>query len=426
MLYDHIVPDQNNSLLRHSKEFLSSMLDIIAGTLLGVCVGMISGLIPGVHANTMAGILLGIQAVLISILGPVALASALMAALITHTFLDIIPSTFLGVPDADTALTVLPAHALCLEGHAQEAVRISALGSAAAVMLGIPLALLFYILLPTFQEWIDWWIGILLITIMGILIIYAESPFWSLVLFLSSGVLGLFTFRYSYLSWNSLGGSELLMPLLTGLFGIAVLLRASHGQMPPQRFEGMRLSVGSMIRGATLGTLAGALVGWLPGLSTATANGLLATLIRYRQDRRGYILATSAANTANAITGLAALYAISRMRNGVMVALATLELPPFSALLAAVSIAALLAYLLTVFFSRSALRFNGFPVRHLNLAVILFIVILSLVITGPFGILVLILATALGLVPSLLNIPRVTCMGAVILPVLFFAFGFPL
>jgi putative membrane protein len=402
------------------------MLDIIAGTLIGVCLGTVSGLIPGVHANTMAGILLGVQAILISVLGPVALASALMAALITHTFLDIIPSTFLGVPDADTALSVLPAHALCLEGHAQEAVRISALGSAAAVMLGIPLALILFVLLPAVQGYIDWWIGILLVAIMGILIIYAESPSWSLVLFLSSGTLGLFTFRYSHLSWSTLGGTELLMPLLTGLFGIAVLLRASHGQMPPQRYEGMRLSGGSMIRGATLGTLAGALVGWLPGLSTATANGLLATLIRYGQDQRGYIFATSAANTANAITGLAALYAISRMRNGVMVALSSLDLPPFSALLTAVSIAAFLSYLLTLFFSRSALRFNGLAVRHLNLAVILFVILLSLAITGPFGIFILILATALGLVPSLLNIPRVTCMGAVILPVLFLAFGLPL
>ncbi len=411
---------------RRAANSLTPMLDIIAGTLLGVCLGTISGLVPGVHANTMAGILLGVQGVLISILGPVALAAALMSALITHTFLDIVPSTFLGVPDADTALSVLPAHALCLEGHAQEAVRISALGSASAVLLGIPLALILFVLLPAYQGIIDWWIGILLVTVMGILIIYAESPFWSLLLFLASGALGLFTFRYTFLSWNALGGTELLMPLLTGLFGVAVLLRASHGQMPPQRFEGIRLSGRGMLRGATLGTLAGTLVGWLPGFSTATANGLLATLIRYRQDQRGYIFATSAANTANAITGLAALYAISRMRNGVMVALATLELPPFSALLVAVALASFLAYLLTLFFSRSAWRFNGLGVRNLNLAVILFIAILSFAITGPFGMLILILATLLGLVPSLLNIPRVTCMGAVILPVLFFAFGFPL
>ncbi|MDD1675069.1 MAG: tripartite tricarboxylate transporter permease [Methanomicrobiales archaeon] len=400
------------------------MLDLVLGTVLGVCLGTISGLIPGVHANTMAGILLGLQATLVAILGPVALAAAMMAALITHTFLDIVPSTFLGVPDADTALSVLPAHALCLEGHGEEAIRVSALGSASAVILGIPLCLLFFALLPSLQPLIDWWIGILLIAVMGVLIIYAETPFWSLILFLSSGALGVFTIRYSFFSWNTLGGgSELLMPLLSGLFGIAVLLNAAKGRMPPQTFEGIKVKSHSLLRDAALGTSAGALVGWLPGLSTASSNGLLATVIRYEHDRRSYIFATSAANTANAITGLAALYAISRMRNGVMVALASIELPPFSALLTATTIAAFLAYLLTVFFSRSAERFNGVDIRKVNLAVILFVGILSFLLTGPFGILILLLATALGVVPSLLNVPRVTCMGAVMVPVLLFSFG---
>jgi hydrogenase-4 component F len=81
--------------------------------------------------------------------------------------------------------------------------------------------------------------------------------------------------------------------------------------------------------------VAGAVVGWLPGLSTATANGVLAAVIRYDDDRRGYLLAASASNTANAFLGLGALYAISRTRNGVMAALALTELPPFTSLLLA-------------------------------------------------------------------------------------------
>ncbi|MDD1639821.1 MAG: tripartite tricarboxylate transporter permease, partial [Methanomicrobiales archaeon] len=100
------------------------MWSLLAGTVLGVAIGTVSGLVPGVHANTMASVLLGGEAVLASVFGPEALGAALFAALVTHTFLDIIPSTFLGIPDADTALAVLPAHALCLEGKGEEAVRI--------------------------------------------------------------------------------------------------------------------------------------------------------------------------------------------------------------------------------------------------------------------------------------------------------------
>jgi len=40
------------------------------------------------------------------------------------------PSIFLGAPEADTALAVLPGHALLMEGRGEEAVRLSAIGSA--------------------------------------------------------------------------------------------------------------------------------------------------------------------------------------------------------------------------------------------------------------------------------------------------------
>jgi putative membrane protein len=55
--------------------------------------------------------------------------------------------------------------------------------------------------------------------------------------------------------------------------------------------------------------------------------------------------------------------------------------------------------------------------------VILFVVILSILLTGPFGLVVLILATALGLVPHLVNVPRMYCMGAIMIPVMLYSFG---
>ena len=73
------------------------MQEILLGVLIGVLLGTISGIIPGIHANTLAGVLLSLQAVLLALLGPLAIASAMFAALITHTFVDAIPSTFLGV-----------------------------------------------------------------------------------------------------------------------------------------------------------------------------------------------------------------------------------------------------------------------------------------------------------------------------------------
>ena len=325
------------------------MIEILLGVLIGVILGTISGIIPGVHANTLAGILLSLQVALLSLLGPLALAGAMFAALITHTFVDAIPSTFLGIPDADTSLAVLPAHALCLEGNGEEAVRIAALGSACAMVIAVPLSVLCFLLLPALQPYFDWWIGILLIASIGYMIVTSEAPGWALGIFVVSGLLGAFSLHYAFLSWHTLaGGSAILMPLLTGLFGISVLLTSSQGKMPEQHFRGIRMEDRTILKCSVLGTAAGVAVGWLPGLSTASANGVLASVIGYEKDRRAYILATNAANTANAFIGLAALFALSRMRNGVMVALSELPMPSMSELTVIGVLAACAAYVIIV------------------------------------------------------------------------------
>lgn len=400
------------------------MLEILVGVCIGVVLGTISGLIPGVHANTLAGILLGLQAALLALLGPLALAGAMFAALITHTFVDAVPSTFLGIPDADTSLAVLPAHALCLEGKGEEAVRIAALGSAGAIILSVPLSVLCFLLLPGLQPYFDWWIGILLIAVVGYMIVTSDAPCWALGVFGVSGLLGTFALHYSYLSWHTVGGGgAILMPLLSGLFGISILLTAARGKIPEQRYEGITLEDRKVGKCTVIGTAAGIAVGWLPGLSTASANAVLASVIGYEKDRRGYILATNAANTANAFIGLAALFALSRMRNGVMAALA--ELPPqsLSALMVVGVLAACAAYLITIALGRYAPLLNGIDSALLNRGVIAFVVILCIILTGPFGLVILILATATGLVPHTVNLPAVYCMGSIMVPVMLYSFG---
>ena len=403
---------------------LFCMLEILLGTLIGVILGTISGIIPGVHANTLAGILLSLQSALLVVLGPVALAGALFAALITHTFVDALPSTFLGVPEPDTSLSVLPAHALCLEGNGEEAVRIAALGSACSMVVAVPLSVLCFLLLPALQPYFDWWIGILLIASVGYMIVTSEAPGWALAIFSVSGALGAFALHYSFLSWHTMtSGSAILMPLLSGLFGISVLITASRGVMPVQHFSGIRMEDKAIVKYSLLGTVAGVAVGWLPGLSTASANGVLASFIGYEKDRRSYILATNAANTANAFIGLAALFALSRMRNGVMAAIAQIPLPSMSELMVAGVLAACAAYLITIRLAPLAQRLSGIDDLALNRAVVVFVVLLSLVLTGPFGLFVLLLALLVGLVPHLVNIPRVYCMGAIMLPVMLYSFG---
>jgi TctA family transporter len=123
---------------------------VILFTLIGTGFGIITGLIPGIHVNNVALMVLALQATLMAIAmafvgawNPstfelaIIISALIIGCLVTHTFLDIIPSVFLGAPDADTALSVLPGHKLMLAGRGYEAIKCSALGSFGSVLVAL-------------------------------------------------------------------------------------------------------------------------------------------------------------------------------------------------------------------------------------------------------------------------------------------------
>lgn len=105
----------------------------------GIALGTVSGLVPGLHANNFA-LLLAAPAPQIP--GPpLCVGAAMLAAGVTHTFLDVAPALALGVPDTAMAASALPGHRLVIEGRGREALRLSAFGSGLAVLFAVPLAL---------------------------------------------------------------------------------------------------------------------------------------------------------------------------------------------------------------------------------------------------------------------------------------------
>lgn len=403
------------------------MLSLLLGTLAGVILGILSGLIPGLHTNTFAAAISAASVPLALVFGADGICCLLISCMIVHTFLDAVPSTFIGVPDVDTVLSVLPAHQLYLSGKGEEAVRLSALGSLWGFVYAIPLFAAFYFVLPMFQTEIDWAIGLVILTAAGLLIVFSKTPFWALLMFLVSGLLGVFSMRFSYFSFGVFGAGEVLLPLLTGLFGIPALLHAlrANPAYAEQSFSGIFVSKKETAVNTIKGTFAGAIVGWLPGFSSGTANALLAFHRSgdYELNPRGYLLSTSAANTANAVLGLAALYAVGRMRSGALAAVAEFPLPNIFMLLAAAGASAAAAYMLTVLFSKTGKYIAKVNQKMLSASVLIFLIILTAVFCGPFGLMILILSTAVGWIPAKLGIPRLYCMGAIMLPVMLFSFG---
>ena len=404
------------------------MLGVIAGLFAGILLGTISGLVPGIHSNTIAGIVAALSVPLTAVFEGDGVCAMIVSMMIVHTFVDAVPSTFLGVPDPDTVLSVLPAHKLCLDGNGQEAIRVSALGSIWGFIFCLPLFVLFVFALPSVQGYVDWGVGLVILLAAGLLIVFSKAPAWSFAVFMVSGILGIYAMQFSYFSYGVFGIGEILLPLLTGLFGLPVLFTSMKSVAKPaeQKFTGLLVSRGQVLKNGMKGAVAGAIVGWLPGFSSGTANALLA--VRRSSDfektePREYLLSTSAANTANAVLGLAALYAVGRMRSGAMVTLASFELPSIYLLVLVAGIAALAGYVVTICVSKFSREIMGLNQRILAGIVCVFLVGMTVVFCGIFGIMILILAFLVGILPGMVGIPRIFGMGAIMLPVMLFTLG---
>jgi len=403
------------------------MLDVLASALLGVGLGTFTGLIPGIHVNNLTPMLVGLAAA--SSLQPARAVAAIVAMAVTHTFLAYIPSTFLGVPEPGTELSVLPAHRLVLEGRGYEAIRLTAFGCLGALLLSAALALPLSLVFAPAYESISPYMHWLLLAVIAVMIALErtrEGITWATMIFLLSGLLGLLT-----LDTNLIKGDVALLPLLSGLFGISVLLvSVAHGGKPPPQLYASKapetLDVRSSTRALCAGTGAGIFTGIIPGIGPSQGT-VLAQVATRSGGTEEFLVAVSGVNMAKALFSFVALYAIARPRSGAAVAVGQLfpevGLGELTFVLAIALTAGGIAAILHLRLGRLAtLHISRLPYRAMCWVVIAGIAGLTFYYSGPMGLLVLAVATAIGLLPALVHVKRTHCMGVIMVPcILYFA-----
>lgn len=386
----------------------------------GAALGAVSGLVPGLHANNFALLLAGVAPSIPA--DPLLVGVAMLGAGVVHSFLDIVPALALGVPDAATAVAALPGHRLVVAGRGREALRLSAVGSGLAVALAVPLAVpITWVMVrgyPTVRTQLP-----LLLGGVVVFLVVTESSRRSAVggfcAFLASAALGAATLDVTPAAPLSTGG--MLAPLFTGLFGAPVLIDAIGGKgVPPQ--SDARITMGKRDLGvsATAGSFAGAIVGYVPGVSAAIAAVAALPAVPRREADRGFIVATSGANTANTVFALFALAALGTPRTGVTVAIEEAGVPlALPVLLVAVATAAVCGFTLVLLVGDAYLRVVGnADYTTLSVAVLTLLVGVSFAFAGAFGVGVFAVSALLGLVPPRLGARRVHLMGVLIGPLM--------
>ena len=416
------------------------MVDLLlpACIALGFVLGIIAGLVPGLHLNNFAAMLLALSPQLFAWgLSPFEVAGIILSASISQTFFDAIPAIFLGAPDSEAALTVLPGQRLMLEGRGIEAVRLSALGSAGSMIFALFLIIPISWMVGSYYDYLTKYVGILLLAI-AIMMIRSERGPWiegqgawvhykykavAALLFITSGLLGVFAFDHESLVVSPLGlEPQVLLPLLSGIFGASSLLLSfsAETKVPEQKESEIRLPASALARALFSGGLGGSVVAWIPGVSPSVA-AITARLGSVPQPEE-FLVSIAGVNSANALFSLVALYVIDKPRSGAAAAIQQLLALDQSALFQMIIIVVIVtaaSYLACI----AAARLAGRAIVRLNyrllcLTVLLFLVGMTYAFSGLFGLFIFFLSTVVGLIAPVAGIHRTHAMGVLMLPLI--------
>ncbi|MEM2713795.1 MAG: tripartite tricarboxylate transporter permease [Candidatus Pacearchaeota archaeon] len=391
---------------------LSSFLTLLLATFLGILAGIFTGLIPGLHINLIAAL-----AMSLSLKNPLLIACFLAAMAITHTFLDFIPSIFLGAPNDDTALGMLPGHRLLLKGYGFYAVKLTLIGSFYGFFLALALLPLMFLLIPLAWPSIKISVPFVLLAFSTLLILKERQIFLALLVFLLSGSLGILTFNLKVIS-------QPLLPLFSGLFGLPLLflsiknkvkLRAQHTREIPLKFR-------EKVRPLAAGLIASSFVSFYPAVGPGQA-AIIGSDLLGRLNTKEFLILVGSINTIVMLFSFVTATLISKPRSGVGVAIQQI-LKEISlndlVLLIAVSLIVCclcvpLCLALTKLFSKYITKINY---SLLCFFVISFVLAMNIAISGLFSLFVLATAFAIGLIPNIKEIRRIHLMGCLVLPVL--------
>ncbi|MBU1201469.1 MAG: tripartite tricarboxylate transporter permease [Nanoarchaeota archaeon] len=396
------------------------LLELIIAIVLGIAAGIITGLTPGIHINLVSLLVLSAAPFLSAYFSLIALACFIISMSVTHSFLDPIPSIYLGAPDSDQALGVLPGHRYLLAGHGYTALKLTVIGSFGALILSVLLFPLFIQVVKYGYELISAYIGYILLAVVVFMILRDNKKLWALLVFAMSGVLGLIVL-------NIPGFNDPLFPMLSGLFGLSTLLISINGNesMPIQKVEEeLKLSKKLTIKALLSGQLSGFLTAVLPGVGAATAAVLSLQITRNLGDK-GFMILTGSINTVNFILSMTALYVLDKARNGAIIVVQKLVEDIILAhimiflcvTMIAGGVAVFLALKIGKVFSNLITRVNY---RKLVISIILLIIFLVFLLTSWLGLLVLIVSTAIGLIPAIVKTTRTQSMGCIMLPVMLY------
>ncbi len=379
----------------------------------GVLIGIFTGLFPGIHINLVGAILVSLSGSYFAGINTTYLITFIAAMAMTHTFVDFIPSIFLGCPDTDTELSILPGHEMLKNGEGFQATMRTAYGGLVSVfiliLVAFPLALITSKAYPFIQRIIPF----ILILVCVLMILSEKKKFSALLVIALTGILGYFVLNLNL--------KEPLLPLLSGLFGSSMLLISinQNTKIPKQNLKPEKFRIKELIKPVYGALLASPLCGFLPGLGGGQA-AVIGNQVS-RVDEKDFLILRGAVNVLVMGFSFVSLYSISKTRTGAAVAiqslLGTMNSSTLILLLIVCLFSGIISFFvvkkLSIWFLKVMEKINY---KYLSIGIILFLSGLIFIVSGLAGLAIFIISTATGVYCIQLNVKKTQMMGCLLIP----------
>ncbi|MBI2045610.1 tripartite tricarboxylate transporter permease [Candidatus Pacearchaeota archaeon] len=387
------------------------LIEILIFLFLGILAGTFTGLAPGIHINLVGAILVSLSASSLAFIAPLYLIIFITAMAITHTFIDFIPSIFLGCSDGGNELSILPGHEMLKEGKGYGAVILTATGGLTAIILTIIFSWPLVEFVKNIYPLIKTAIPFILIFVSLVIILSERRKLSSFIVYSLAGILGVII-----LNLNSL--KDPLLPLLTGLFGSASLIVSikNKTKIPRQNFQTEKVPITKPIAGALISS---PLCGFLPGLGSGQA-AVIGNLVA-KTDRRGFLVLLGATNIFVMSFSFISLYAISKTRTGAAAAIkelmGNLSAINLILMLGVILISGIVSFLLVKILAKYfAKNINKINYSKLSIFVLIFLLMLVFFISGWLGVLSFTVSTLTGIYCINTGVKRTNMMACLLLP----------
>ncbi len=401
------------------------LIELILALIVGVLIGTLTGLLPGLHINLVSAILLSASPVLLTITSSLSLVIFITSLAITHTIIDFIPSIFLGAPNEDTALSILPAHKLLLEGYGYEALLLTLLGGLTALPFVLIIACILILFLPLTYDYVLRIMPIILILLSSYLIISEPKTkkIPALMIFILSGFLGIASLNLNL--------NQPLLPLFTGLFGASGLIISINQKtkIPEQKMlsiKNIKLSFSSFSKLTFASIITSPFTAILPTFSSSQSALIGSQIIGKNQtNEKDFLFLLGITNILAMSVSFITLYSIGKTRTGAAVAISKLLLAistqDILIILTSIILVGFIVFFIAIFIARIfSKNINKINYSKLSIVILIILTAFTIYFSGIIGLLIFITSSALGIFCILSEIKRTQLMGCLLIPTIIF------